>query len=245
MIIGDDIRYYEKVSSTNELAVELIDKGQVSHGTIISASYQTAGKGQRQNKWHSKALSNLTISVLLKPSCIDPCRQFYISMVISIAMVEALNKYAGPFQVKWPNDIYFEGDKIAGILIENSICGSEINWSICGIGININETDFPGFLPNPVSLKSITGKDYNISFIMRDIMLQLNKWYKKLESHKFELIKSRYLEYLFGFSKESLFRANNENFKGIISGVNESGQILIKRSGGEAEAYSFKELEYC
>lgn len=245
MLIGRDIRYYEKVSSTNELASELLANNKAGHGTVISASYQTAGRGQRQNKWHSKALNNLTISILIKPRNIEPSKQFYISMVISIALIEALQEYAGPFSIKWPNDIYYEGDKIAGILIEHSITGSDITGSICGIGVNINETDFPDFLPNPVSLKSISGKDYNISTIMESILIQINSWYAMLEDHKFDFIKSSYLRYLYRYNEEAGFRAKNKTFRGRITGINEAGQLLVKRGDGETGAYSFKELEFC
>lgn len=243
MIIGSDIKYYEKVSSTNEVAAQLLSVKKASHGTVISASFQTSGKGQRNNKWHSEALKNLIISIILYPKTLRPSLQFYISGIISIAVAEALEAFLSEISIKWPNDIYYANDKIAGILIENSIIGNKISSSICGIGVNINQENFPENLPNPTSLKIITGKTYNINTVEKSILDSLNRWFDLLTDKQYKLIDLEYTKRLYKLGEMTKFRTENVEFYGKISGVNSSGQLQISTSEGINKTFSFKEVE--
>jgi len=244
MKIGSDIKYYEKVSSTNEVAAQLLSERKAAHGTVISASFQTRGKGQRNNKWHSEALKNLTMSIILHPTTLDPALQFYISGIISIAVAESLEAFSNEISIKWPNDIYHVNDKIAGILIEHSIIGNKISSSICGIGININQVYFPEGLPNPTSLKLLTGKSFNVHTIEKSIFDSLNRWFDILINKQFGLIDSNYTRRLYKYGEMTKFRAENVEFFGKISGVNNSGQLQITTSEGINKTFSFKEVEY-
>ena len=127
---------------------------ELPHATVVSTYNQTAGRGQRGNSWESEPHKNLTFSVLLKPQHIIAREQFYISEIVSVAIVNTLRKYIidQPIAIKWPNDIYVNDDKICGILIENTLSGYSISQSIAGIGININQQTFLSNAPNPISL---------------------------------------------------------------------------------------------
>jgi len=138
MIIGSDIIHYDSLSSTNSTAWLMVREKELPEGTVISANFQTAGKGQHGNRWESERGKNLLFSIILYPSSVSPDEQFLISMSISLGICDFLKHFLSDIKIKWPNDIYVNGGKIAGILIENSIIGQTIEYTVAGIGININ-----------------------------------------------------------------------------------------------------------
>ncbi len=182
MIIGSNIIFHNELISTNTCAALLLKQQKPPEGTVIHANFQTAGKGQKGNIWVSEAGKNLLFSIILFPDMIKPEEQFGISMAISLGICDFLNKLIPVCSIKWPNDIYAGDDKIAGILIENSIRGGNIESSIAGIGLNINQVIFPSYLPNPVSLKLITGKEHDPDYCLNELLSSLDKRYKMLIS---------------------------------------------------------------
>ncbi|HHN48489.1 MAG TPA: biotin--[acetyl-CoA-carboxylase] ligase, partial [Bacteroidales bacterium] len=148
--------------STNAYANMLIKKNKALNGMLITAVAQTAGKGQDKNFWESKPNENLTISIIVKPYNLMPARQFILNKITSLAIRDFVMMHLKDVAVsiKWPNDVYADDQKIAGILISNTIEGQEITWSVIGIGVNINQTKFESPAPNPVSLKLLSGANY-------------------------------------------------------------------------------------
>ena len=126
MIIGSKIYFFEQLTSTNSEAVRVMKENHIPEGSVISAGYQSAGRGQKGNSWESSEGKNLLISIILYPSIINPGEQFLISMAISLGICEFLRNYIPECKIKWPNDIYVFNDKIAGVLIENSVMGDRI-----------------------------------------------------------------------------------------------------------------------
>ena len=163
MIIGSKLIFLKNLPSTNTYAASLVKEKEVSEGTIIYTNYQSAGRGQGWNKWESEENKNLLISIILFPSMIKPAEQFLLSMAVSLGICDFLDLYTTTISIKWPNDIYVNNDKIAGILIENSIMGDLIEHTIAGIGININQSKFLSDAPNPVSLTNLTGGQFDLS----------------------------------------------------------------------------------
>jgi BirA family biotin operon repressor/biotin-[acetyl-CoA-carboxylase] ligase len=182
LIIGSNIIFHKNIASTNTCAALLLKKEKPPEGTIIYTNFQSAGKGQKGNKWVSEDGKNLLLSIILFPDMIRPEKQFCISMAISLGICDFLKGLIPVCKIKWPNDIYAGDDKIAGILIENSIIGSYIESTVAGIGLNINQVNFPAFLPNPVSLKLITGKDHDPYKCLKELAAFLDRRYKQLVS---------------------------------------------------------------
>ncbi|WP_301748249.1 biotin--[acetyl-CoA-carboxylase] ligase [uncultured Duncaniella sp.] len=150
-----------KIESTDSTSSHLAGIAEgCAHGTAVMARVQTAGRGQRGNSWEAEPGMNITLSLLLRPEGLEPARQFIISQAVSLAIVEMLDNFIGAdaVSIKWPNDIYVNDSKIAGILIENVISGSAISRSIVGVGLNVNQTEFLSDAPNPVSLKQLLPK---------------------------------------------------------------------------------------
>lgn len=134
------------------------------HGTALMALTQTAGRGQRGNTWEAEPHRNITLSLMLRPEALPAARQFEISEAVALGVADLLDELGiEGVAVKWPNDVYVADRKIAGILIENAIGpGAMISRSIAGIGLNVNQTEFRSPAPNPVSVKQLTGREYDL-----------------------------------------------------------------------------------
>ncbi len=210
--------HISETNSTNSYLQTLCAKQQgVAAFTTVVADFQTSGRGQRGNSWESEPKKNLLFSFVLFPDFLEARRQFLISQIVSLAIKEELDSYADDFSIKWPNDIYWKDKKICGMLIENDLMGRNISQSISGIGINVNQEVFHSTAPNPVSLRQITGKQYDIFEILKNIMLRIQSGYELLRNGDTEPIAHRYEKAL--FRKEGMHRykdADGEFFARII-----------------------------
>ena len=174
-----DIIWLERVDSTNDEARRHIS--EIDNLSVVSALEQTKGRGQRGNRWSSQPGENLTFSLVVKDFRIKANEQSAISQATALSLVDLLSRHEIKARIKWPNDIYAGDEKICGILIENSLKGSEIDWSIIGIGLNVNQTAFPEDLPNPTSMKLCTGNSnpYNTREILEEFMRIFTGYYRE------------------------------------------------------------------
>lgn len=174
-----DIIWLDTVDSTNSESKRRILK--IDNLSVVSALEQTKGRGQRGNRWSSQPGENLTFSLVVKDFRIKANEQSAISQATALSLVDLLSRHEIKARIKWPNDIYAGDEKICGILIENSLKGSEIDWSIIGIGLNVNQTAFPEDLPNPTSMKLCTGNSnpYNTREILEEFMGIFTGYYRE------------------------------------------------------------------
>jgi len=244
MIIGSNIISLLNLPSTNTYAANLLKSEVVPEGTIIRTEFQSDGRGQKGNSWESEAGKNLIISIILHPENVAPSDQFLISMMISLGIYDFLKEEFPGCRIKWPNDIYVNDDKIAGILIENSIMDNTILNSIAGIGLNINQKVFLSDAPNPVSMSMITGKEYNCDDCFNALTDSLDKRHAQLKAEDYSNIRSDYKAQLYRLNEWSDFRDSDIVFKGRIVSVNTEGMLMIERQNGKIKGYSFKEVEF-
>jgi BirA family transcriptional regulator, biotin operon repressor / biotin---[acetyl-CoA-carboxylase] ligase len=244
MIIGSNLIFKKNLPSTNTYAADLLKKNSPQEGTIIQTNFQSAGRGQTGNKWESEDGNNLLISIILYPSTVNPSEQFTISMAVSLGICDFVTRFSGDSSVKWPNDIYVKNDKIAGILIENSVMGAKIENSIVGIGLNINQISFKSDAPNPVSLKLVTGADYILPECLAELASDLDIRYKQVIAEEFQLLKDDYASKLYRINEWADFIDKNGRFEGKIVSVTDSGKLVIERKPGKQTEYSFKEVEF-
>ena len=172
------ILWLESVNSTNDWSKEHMS--QLLDMSVICAKVQTSGRGQGDHKWHSEAEKNLLFSILLKEPSITSNEVFAVSAISALALVEVLSKYGIEAKIKWPNDIYVGDKKICGLLIEHSLRGSSISWSIIGVGLNVNQTVFPPYLPNPTSMAIQSGVQNSLKDVLDDF---LNIFSRRLEEY--------------------------------------------------------------
>lgn len=245
MIIGTEVIRFSELPSTNSYCAKLLREGTPEEGTLVITDFQTAGRGQKGNTWESQAGRNLLLSVILYPDSVRPEEQFFISMAVSLAICDLTDKYLfGIAKIKWPNDIYLKDDKIAGILIENSLAGNNIESCIAGIGINLNQEDFPVSVKNPSSLKIWTGKETDREEFLQHFMRCLDRRYKELLYGDRTLLHREYTERLYRINEKHRFSSAGERFTGIIKDVSLSGQLIIEDENGISREFSFKEVEF-
>ena len=244
MIIGSNILFHKNLPSTNTYAADLLKKNNLREGTIVYTNYQSKGRGYSGNKWESEDGKNLLISIVLYPSFIKPEDQFQISMAVSLGICDFLLRYIPVCTVKWPNDIYVNNDKIAGTLIENTISGNQIEFTIAGIGLNINQEKFHSAVPNPVSLLQLTGISNDLSICINLLGTNLDKRYKQLLAGNAGQIKKEYVSKLYRLNEWCEFRDTDGIYSGRIIRIGENGRLNIERKNGVISDYAFKEVEF-
>jgi BirA family biotin operon repressor/biotin-[acetyl-CoA-carboxylase] ligase len=244
MIIGSNLIYCENLTSTNTRASELLKKNDLPEGTVIHSDFQTAGRGQPGNRWESEKGKNLLISIILYPESVAPGEQFLISMTLSLGICDFIDRHLAGSKVKWPNDIYVKDDKIAGLLIESSIMGETIESAIAGIGFNLNQIKFTDETRNPVSLKMITGMEYDREVSMKQLLSDLDKRYKLLLYGDRKNIRIDYISRLYRFNEKHKYKAGNGIFTGSIKDISDSGILSIENENGKIRGFSFKEIDF-
>jgi len=249
IILGEKLIKLAIVQSTNNYAFELIhncktqEKSSLS-GTVIWADEQIAGRGQQTNYWESERNKNLTLSIILFPENFKAEDQFSLSKLVALGVRDFLSNYVKDVQIKWPNDIYINDKKIAGILIENSIMGGFLTQIIIGIGINVNQDVFLSKTPNPVSLKLITGIDYELDNLLKKLLNSLETYINQYYSRTKDDIDVEYLNCLYRYKIPSKFKDANKEFIGIITGITQWGELLIEKEDAQIVSYYFKEISF-
>jgi len=243
-IIGNLIVRLEVIDSTNNYANRQIREHGLTEGTVFLAYEQTTGRGQQNNSWESVPGENLLFSIVLFPDFLEIRRQFMISKVVALGIYKALNKYVDSLKIKWPNDIYAGNRKLGGILIENSIMSGLLKSSIVGIGLNVNQTIFYSNAPNPVSLKMLTNQHFDSEIILTEILSGIDWYYSLLRNGEEEIIDREFISALYRINEKHFFKAEDVVFEGEILGVNEIGQLLIRKNDGEVLEFHFKEVEF-
>jgi len=234
----------ETVASTNSYFKELARKQVLEEGTVIDARSQTAGKGQRGNSWESEAGKNITCSILLYPSFLSVQRFFLLSEAVSLGVKETLDAFTDGLTVKWPNDIYYQEKKIAGILIENELTGNVYTSSVVGIGLNVNQERFLSDAPNPVSLKQITGKDFDTETLLEELIEKVLCSYEYLKSGDTETIIQKYHNSLYRNIGFHHFEDEAGIFNACIDRVSDDGLLHLITDRNEGRSYAFKSVRF-
>lgn len=238
-------QWLEEVDSTNNEMIRR--RAELDNLSVVAAVCQTAGRGQRNNSWLTHAGENLTFSMFARFS--DPrmprvkaTEQFRISVAATLAVSDYLASKGVANAVKWPNDIYVRGRKICGMLIENTLEGPDVSTSIIGIGINVNQKDFPPQLVNPTSMTIVTGESYDLKAelvtlcgMLRDRLLSMGQ-----EQH------GDYISRLFrlGVFNEYVDCEDGTRFMARITGVSPSGMLQVETKEGKLKEFAFKEISF-
>lgn len=244
------ITWFDSIDSTNsEARRRLLANAKMS---VYAAKFQTAGRGQRGNKWSSEAGQNLTFSVLLNfthPQMPDFAvrNQFLLSIVASLSVSDLLRKLNIRNTIKWPNDIYIGRRKVCGMLIENIVGNAGLEHSIIGIGLNLNQTEFPPELVNPTSVLVSSGLKTVPEDVLDDFLDIFSGYMPYLSDIEgINEIRNKYISRLFGLgvSREYHDCLRNVDFTGTIKGISEEGLLLMEMPDKTVSNYSFKEVSY-
>ena len=242
LFLGKELVYMPSCHSTNDMALQRINKPDTREGVIFITDNQTQGKGQRGNQWKSETNSNLTFSIVVKPSFLNASDQFYLNIIASLAVQSVLEKHIEGHivKVKWPNDILLNNRKITGILIENTLNGNFIQWSVLGFGLNVNQKSIE--FAKATSIYQETQTTSDLQLILEDLIGALELYYLKLKSGKKDDLKSEYLQHLFGYRELRKYRSEYE-FEGEVEDITASGKLILRTNKG-LQQFDFKEVEF-
>jgi BirA family biotin operon repressor/biotin-[acetyl-CoA-carboxylase] ligase len=243
LIAGTRIIRLASVDSTNAELSRRVQQENLPEGTVVTAEYQTAGRGQAGNAWHAEPGKNLLFSLAIYPQGLEVKHQFYLSMAVVCAVQRVAARYINDCSVKWPNDIYAGDRKLGGILIENSLQGNAIRQSIIGIGLNVNQASFDPLLPNPASIFTCTGRLTSLDKLLEELLDELDGELLQLRARQFDSISTRYHRVLYKHLKPYLFEVNGEQTEGIIEGVAPTGELQV-RINDAVETFQFKQIKY-
>ena len=243
----DSIIRLETVDSTNRYlrdeACNLWSRYGGNSIIVVTAGYQTAGRGQRGNTWNSNAGENLLLSILIRPKALEVTRQFLLSQVTALALHDAMQHYGIDVRLKWPNDIYVGNRKLAGILLELDYSGTFVEQAIIGIGINVNQHSFPPMERIPISMKMLQEREFILDYILATLLDSFELYYNKLSNGNRDHIATEYTNLLLGMNEQHTFADKNGCFDAIITGVESDGHLLLQRNDGSIGKYAFKEVE--
>ena len=211
----------------------------------VTARQQTAGRGQRGNVWQSQSGCNLLMSILVRPgNSLETKEQFLLSQAVAVSLHDAMKCYGIDTKFKWPNDIYVGSGKLAGILVEVDYSGAFVEQAIIGIGLNVNQTEFPPMDRVPVSMKMLLGRDISVEDVLRDVLCNFSHYYSEMRWGCKSAIAADYKALLLGFGEQRKFVDCNGNaFEAVMEGVEPTGHLLLRHSCGTLSRYAFKEVE--
>ena len=254
--------FIDETHSTSSLLRETYDDS-LPHLFTIRTDFQTAGRGQAGNSWESEKGKNLLFSTLLRYPEVEAADQWRLSMLVAVAVREAivsilspLASRLSPFTIKWPNDIYYNDQKLVGILIENTLSGRHIAYTIAGVGINVNQTQWLSNALNPVSMKQITGEEYDVENLLNAFLEAIQRW----EKASTEQLREEYIKHLYRRTgwhpylerEVSIVPTNIQLATQPADGVflaqwvdiTPQGEWVLRLKSGEEKRYHFKQIRF-
>ena len=242
VFMGKKIISLPLCESTNSSLINLAQNDRLEEGVILITENQTKGRGQAGNRWVSEPGANLTFSVLLRPTFVEPTSQFFLNIVVGLGICDAVKEFINQkVQVKWPNDVLTDGKKICGILIENQVQGQQLLQTVVGIGINVNQKNFEW--PQASSLSVCAGMDLDRTKVLETILIKIEGRYEQLRSKGYQKLKKDYYSVLYWKDEPHEFSSGEKIFSGTIQGIDEAGRLLVLVSGKTVN-FNFKEINF-
>ena len=241
------IEKFDTLPSTNQYC-ELLNLDETEEFTVIVARTQTAGIGQRGNHWEAEPGKNLTFSLVLKPKWLPIADQYQLTKAVSLGITDYLMPLIaeghGRVRIKWPNDIYVDDKKICGILITHRIAGGQIAASVVGIGLNVNQIDFPSWVPNPTSLSLLTGEEWPLDKTLEKMLDCIAYRYNELQNNTIGTLDEPYLNMLLNRGKEAQYGYQGQTISATLLDVNRYGHLQLVTDKGEILSCQLKEIQF-
>ncbi len=243
LFVGKVLLVEQSICSTNDHAMSLLRSSSLPEGTVIYAVDQYGGRGQRGNTWQSEAGKNCTMSIVLQPKWAGNDTQFFFNKAMALAVSSTLQSWLPSAKLKWPNDIFVEDRKIAGILIENLFSGQRLKHSVVGIGVNVNQSSFGPGLKSATSMRNEMGKEIELQPFIQQLCQQVEWQYMRFQQGSFAAIQSDYLGNLYRLEEDHYYQTKEGRVLARIIDVNAQGQLVLQSNSGQ-RCYNFKEVIY-
>lgn len=239
-----EFHHLRQIDSTNAYLQRKQEECDIRNW-VVSTDEQTTGKGMGSNGWESEAGKNLTFSLALDVSFLLAERQFLLSEAVALGLIRAMDALLPneKLHIKWPNDIYFENCKLAGILINSTIKGNRMDVSVIGIGLNVNQMQFQNWPTHPISLKQITGKEYDLRLLLAQVVEHVLIEVEQLKSAS-TTIEKGYLERLYRYRTWTEFEINGKDLQLFITGIDEFGRLQLIDEQQEIHCYEIKQIKF-
>ena len=237
-------KHLEKTDSTNAYLQRKQQECDIRNW-VVSADEQTAGKGMGSNGWESEAGKNLTFSLALGMDFLPAERQFLLSEAVALGIITMLDGIlpAGNLSIKWPNDIYFGNRKLAGILINSTIKADMMGTSIIGIGLNVNQTAFQDWPTHPISIKMITGHDFDLQPLLKQIAEHILIKVNELKTDA-AAIEQDYLKRLFRYRIWADYEVEGKILRLFMTGIDPFGRLQLVDKENKAFCFDIKEIGF-
>lgn len=236
--------HLEQIDSTNAYLQRQQSEADIRNW-VVRADEQTAGKGMGSNGWESEVGKNLTFSLALDVSFLPAERQFLLSKAMALGLIQALDDLlpAEKLHIKWPNDIFFDNHKLAGILINSTIKANMMDVSIIGIGLNVNQIQFKDWPTHPISLKQITGKEYDLQPLLEKIAESI---YNKVEILKTNptAIEEAYLQRLYRYRTWAEYEVDGKVLRLFMTGIDAFGRLMLVDGANKTYCFDIKEIKF-
>ena len=212
---------------------------------VVSGDEQTAGKGMGSNGWESEVGKNLTFSLALEMGFLPAERQFLLSEAVPLGIIEVLDTILPPekLSIKWPNDIYFENRKLAGILINSTIKANMMDISIIGIGLNVNQMQFQDWPTHPISLKMIAGKDFDLQPLLEQVVESIYNKVQILKTNPSDIEKT-YLQRLFRYRTWADYEVDGKTLRLFMTGIDAFGRLQLLDKENKPYRFAIKEIRF-
>ena len=231
------IIFLTEVDSTNNEATRHWQ--EAPHGTVWAADFQSAGRGQQENRWESEAGKNLLFSILFRPVRFRAEAQFLLSQAVSLGVCAYLQCEGLPAQIKWPNDIYVGEKKIAGLLLEHHVCGEYISATIAGVGLNVNQQYFNSAL-QATSMRMVMKKEYHLHTVLKDLLAAIFRYYES--DHN--ALPAQYLNFLYRYRQWAWYRDEEKYFHAQMVAVEPAGLLVLQHEDGAVHSYLQKSIVF-
>jgi BirA family biotin operon repressor/biotin-[acetyl-CoA-carboxylase] ligase len=236
-LIEKHIIFLTEVDSTNSEAARHVS--EAPHGSVWAAAFQRAGRGQQENRWESEAGKNLLFSVLLRPVRFRAEAQFLLSQAVSLGVCMYLRDAGLPALIKWPNDIYVNEKKIAGLLLEHHVCGAYISATIAGVGLNVNQQHF-AWAPQATSMRMEMKEEFHLHTVLKDLLAAIFRYYEGRR----DALHAQYLEVLYRHRQWAWYRAGEKCFRAQIVAVEPAGALVLEHADGAVHSYLQKSIVF-
>lgn len=242
------VQFIDNTLSTNKLLSEMARRGMTSGTPLpefyaLAAGFQTGGRGMGHNTWFSSKGENILLSLYFTPE-LEAAGQFAFNIYFSLATLDFISRYTGHVQIKWPNDIYAGGKKIAGDLTEHNIRGNNILYTVVGIGINVNQSFFPAGIPHPTSLYLETHRRYQVRKLTEEFVELLQRQYAVTRFNDMQALRERYLQNLYQLGETCLYLIKGKETEAVIRDIDPYGRIVLTAKNGRTHVCGFKEIVF-
>lgn len=234
-IVGKKIYYYSQVNSTNKIASELAKYG-ANEGTVVIAEKQSSGKGRRGRNWHSSE-KGLWFSIILRPE-IKIKDSHFLTINASLAIYYALKKFGIEAEIKWPNDILYNNKKLCGILSGMNSSSEKLNYIVTGIGINVNQENFPDQLnEKATSLFKILGNKIDKIDLLKDILFYFENFYFRFLSGSKEKLLEEWKSKILLLGKEVTVESDGKKYNGKAVDIAKDGRLILLSDKSEIKKF--------